>query len=61
MPLLFRIKNMHDKFNESREILKSIIKCLKFCGGQSAGLKGHRADRTTDEQSSFNSSNFNAT
>ena len=52
---------MHDKFNESREILKSIIKCLKFCGGQGTGLKGHRADRTTDEQSSFNSSNFNAT
>ena len=43
------------KFEENREILTSIIKCLEFCGRQGIGLRGHRDGNTT---SSFNNGSF---
>ena len=30
-----------EKFEENREILTSIIKCLEFCGRQGICLRGH--------------------
>ena len=44
-----------EKFEENREFLMSIIKCLEFFGRQGIGLRGHRDDNTT---SSFNNGNF---
>ena len=44
-----------EKFEENREILMSIIKCLEFCGRQGLGLRGHRDDNIT---SSFSNGNF---
>mgnify|MGYP000751363744 FL=1 len=43
--------------SRNREILKSIIKCLEFCGRQGIALRGHRDDETS---SSFNHGNFKA-
>ena len=44
-----------EMFEKTREILTSIIKCLKFCGRQGIGLRGHRDNNNT---SSFNNGNF---
>ena len=41
----------------NREILKSLIKCLQFCGRQGVGLRGHR-DNDTDNF--LNKGNFKA-
>ena len=41
----------------NREILRSIIKCLEFCGRQGIGLRGHRDDNTC---SASNKGNFKA-
>ena len=46
---------INEKFEESREILTSIVKCLEFCGRQVIGLRDHRDDNTT---SSFNNGLF---
>ena len=40
---------------QNRIILKSLVKCLEFCGRQGIALRGHRDD---DTSSSFNKGNF---
>ena len=41
----------------NRQVLRSILKCLEFCGRQGIALRGHRDDETS---SSFNKGNFRA-
>lgn len=45
----------NEKFEENRDILTSINKCLEICGRPGIGLRGHRDDNTI---SSFNNGNF---
>lgn len=45
------------RIENNRTILKSIIKCLEFCGRQGISLRGHRDDETSCN-SSFNMGNF---
>ena len=39
------------------EVLRSLLKCLEFCGRQGIALRGHRDD---DTSTSFNKGNFKA-
>ena len=48
------VKNK-EEFEENREILMSIIKCLEICGRQGIGLRGHTDDNTP---SGFNNGKF---
>ena len=43
------------RFEENREILMSVIKCLESCGRHGISWRGHTDDNTT---SSFNNRNF---
>ena len=49
------LRKNRENFEENREILMSIIKCLEFCGRQGIGFKGEREDNAT---SSFNNGLF---
>lgn len=42
--------------SRNREIMKSVVKCVHFCGKQSIALRGHRDDSCADERS--NKGNF---
>lgn len=42
--------------SRNREIIKSVVKCVHFCGKQSIALRGHRDDSSADERS--NKGNF---
>ena len=44
-------------FEQNREVLQSVLKCLEFCGRQGIALWGHRDDETS---TSFNKGNFKA-
>ena len=43
-------------FQQNREVLRSVLKCLKFRGRQGIALRGHRDETST----SFNKGNFKA-
>ena len=49
------LRKKRENFEENREILMSIIKCLEFCGRQGISFKGERENNTT---SSFNNGLF---
>ena len=44
-------------FQQNREVLRSVLKCLEFCGRQGVALRGRRDDETS---TSFNKGNFKA-
>lgn len=37
--------------SRNREIIKSVVKCVHFCGKQSIASRGHRDDSSADERS----------
>jgi len=47
------------RVNKNREILKSIIRCIQFCGKQGIALRGNR-DNSVDNDPSLNHGNFRA-
>ena len=44
-------------FQQNQEVLRSVLKCLEFCGRQGIALRGHRDDETS---TNFNKGNFKA-
>ena len=42
--------------SRNRDIIKSVVKCVHFCGKQSIALRGHRDDSSSDER--WNKGNF---
>ena len=52
-------KAAQEQIQQNREVLKSIISGLEFCGRQGIALRGHRDDDTVIDQSS-NAGNFKA-
>ena len=40
-----------EQVRKNREFLKSVLKCIEFCGRQGIALRGHRDDGTADELS----------
>ena len=50
------IKAMKSKYLENAQVIKSLLKCVSFCGKQGLSLRGHRDDSTASDAS--NKGNF---
>ncbi|XP_068704128.1 52 kDa repressor of the inhibitor of the protein kinase-like [Montipora foliosa] len=42
-------KKAKEQLERNREVLRSILRCLAFCGGQGIALRGHRDDDTSTD------------